>query len=204
MSDVDSGLVPDDSLVDPDLPRCQWAVSSEAMMRYHDLEWGVPSHDDRHLYEMLVLEGAQAGLSWSTILNKREGYRRVFAEFDPAVVAKFGESEMAAALADPGIVRNRSKVRSAVQNARVFLEVQRGHGSFESWLWRFVDGRPIVNRPTTLMGVPARTALSDLVARELKRMGFSYVGTTITYAFLQSTGVVDDHLVSCALKRALP
>jgi DNA-3-methyladenine glycosylase I len=182
------------------LPRCGWAVSSDAMMRYHDIEWGIPSHDDRHLFEMLVLEGAQAGLSWSTILNKREGYRRVFAGFDPSVVAGFGQSDIEAALVDPGIVRNRSKVWSAVRNARAFLEVQREHGSFDEWLWWFVDGRVVSNRPRSPAEVPASTELSDRLAKELKRRGFSFVGTTIVYAFLQSTGVVDDHLVSCAFK----
>jgi DNA-3-methyladenine glycosylase I len=184
------------------MPLCSWADSSEAMRAYHDTEWGVPSHDDRHLFELLVLEGAQAGLSWSTILNKRENYRRALAGFDPRRVARFDDAKLAALLEDPGIVRNRLKVRSAVSNARAFLEVQREHGSFVEYLWGWVDGKPVVNRPRRAADVPARTELSDRIAKDLKRRGFGFVGTTIVYAYLQATGLVDDHLVGCPAKRA--
>lgn len=177
--------------------RCPWAESSDAMRAYHDDEWGVPSHHDRHLFEMLILEGAQAGLSWSTILNKRQRYREVFAGFDPATVAGFGEAEIAALLDDPGIVRNRLKVRGTVTNAAAFLEVQRDLGSFDAYLWSWVDGTPLVNRPATTAGLPASTELSDRLSKDLKRRGFTFVGSTIAYSFLQSVGVVNDHLASC-------
>lgn len=181
----------------PAASRCPWAVSSAAMERYHDLEWGRPSHDDRHLFEMLVLEGAQAGLSWSTILSKREGYRAAFSDFDPARVARYGESEVAQLLADPGIVRNRLKLASAVTNARALLGVQDEQGSFAHFLWSFTDGEPLVNLPESPAEIPASTELSDAVSRELRRRGFSFVGTTIVYAYLQSVGVVNDHLAKC-------
>lgn len=172
------------------------------MRAYHDLEWGVPSHDDRHLFEMLLLEGAQAGLSWSTVLSRRDGYRRAFAGFDANEVAGFDEPRLAELLADPGIVRNRLKVRSAVTNARSFLETQAEHGSFSAYLWAFVDGRPVVHRPRTAEDVPARTELSDRLSKDLRRRGFSFVGSTIVYAYLQATGLVDDHLTGCPSKRA--
>jgi DNA-3-methyladenine glycosylase I len=174
------------------------------MRRYHDTEWGVPSRDDRHLFEMLLLEGAQAGLSWATILNKRARYREVFSEFDPQRVAAYGETEIDRLLADPGIVRNRLKVRSSVGNAQAFLAVQVEHGSFAEYLWAWVDGRTVVNRPRTMGELPARTELSDRLTKDLKRRGFSFVGSTIVYSFLQSVGVVDDHLVSCPWKGAGP
>ena len=177
--------------------RCPWAESSDAMRDYHDREWGVPSHDDRHHFEMLTLEGAQAGLSWSTILNKRARYREVFAGFDPEVVAGYGEPEIARLLEDPGIVRNRLKVRGTVTNAAAFLEVQRGFGSFDDYLWEWVDGVPLADRPATPAELPASTGLSDRLARDLKRRGFTFVGTTIVYSFLQSVGVVNDHLAGC-------
>jgi DNA-3-methyladenine glycosylase I len=167
------------------------------MRDYHDREWGVPSHDDRHHFEMLTLEGAQAGLSWSTILNKRARYREVFAGFDPEVVAGYGEPEIARLLEDPGIVRNRLKVRGTVTNAAAFLEVQRGFGSFDDYLWEWVDGVPLADRPATPAELPASTGLSDRLARDLKRRGFTFVGTTIVYSFLQSVGVVNDHLAGC-------
>ncbi|MGH9078784.1 MAG: DNA-3-methyladenine glycosylase I [Acidimicrobiales bacterium] len=182
--------------------RCSWADSSAAMRRYHDDEWGVPSRDDAHLFEMLVLESAQAGLSWSTILNKREGYRRAFDGFDPARIARYGEQKIASLLEDPGIVRNRLKVRGTVTNARVFLEVGEGHGSFADYLWAFVGGRPVINRPRSMGAVPASTELSDRIGKDLKRRGFTFVGSTIVYAYLQAVGVVDDHLVTCPAKRA--
>lgn len=177
--------------------RCSWAESSDAMRAYHDDEWGVPSHDDTHLFEMLVLEGAQAGLSWSTILNKREGYRRLFEGFDPERVAEYDEQKIAALLGDPGIVRNRLKVTGAVNNARAFVRTQEEFGSFANYLWSWVEGQPVVNRPKDLSEVPPRSELSDRVAKDLKRQGFTFVGTTIVYSYLQSVGVVDDHLVCC-------
>jgi DNA-3-methyladenine glycosylase I len=178
--------------------RCEWAVGSdELMLAYHDEEWGVPSHDDVHLFEMLILEGAQAGLSWSTILRKREGYRRAFAGFDPATVARFGPKDVERLLADPGIVRNRLKVESAVNNAARVLEVQEELGSLDAYLWSFVDGQPIVNRWRTLSELPAETELSKAISKDLKRRGFRFVGPTGIYAFMQSVGMVDDHTVDC-------
>jgi len=167
------------------------------MVAHHDDEWGRPSHDDRHLFEMLTLEGAQAGLSWSTILHKREGYRRAFAGFDPAKVARFGAKDVERLLADPGIVRNRLKVESTVNNAARVLEVQRELGSLDAYFWSFVDGRPIVNDFRTLAELPAETDLSKAIAKDLKRRGFRFVGPTVIYAFMQSVGMVDDHTVDC-------
>lgn len=167
------------------------------MGEYHDLEWGVPAHDDRHHFEMLILEGAQAGLSWATILRKRERYRQVFAGFDPVVVSGFGEEKIAALLGDPGIVRNRLKVHGAVTNAVAFLEVQRRHGSFDAYLWEWVDGTPIANRPATVAELPAHSELSDRLSKDLKQRGFTFVGTTIAYSFLQAVGVINDHLSTC-------
>jgi DNA-3-methyladenine glycosylase I len=177
--------------------RCTWADSSEAMRAYHDTEWGVPSRDERHLFELLVLEGAQAGLSWSTVLNKREAYRRAFDGFDPTRIVHYDDARLAELLADPGIVRNRLKVRSAVTNASAFLAVQAERGSFADYLWGWVDGEPVVNTPRTPADVPARTDLSDAIAKDLKRRGFSFVGSTIVYAYLQASGVVNDHLAGC-------
>lgn len=177
--------------------RCHWASDADPeYVRYHDEEWGRPVHDDRRLFEMLTLEGAQAGLSWSTILRKRAGYRRAFAGFDPRRVARFDASQRTALLHDPGIVRNRLKIDSAVSNAAAFLAVQREFGSFDHYLWSFVGGRPIVNRPAAGK-VAARNPLSDLISRDLKRRGFRFVGTTIIYAFLQAVGVVNDHSRRC-------
>ena len=170
------------------------------MRRYHDEEWGVASHEDAHLFEMLILEGAQAGLSWSTILNKRENYRRALDGFDPAKVARYQEGKILALLDDSGIVRNRLKVRGTVTNAQAFLTTAEEHGSFAEYLWAWVDGTPIVNRPRTMADLPARTELSDRVGKDLKRRGFTFVGSTIVYSFLQSVGVVDDHLVGCPSK----
>ena len=167
------------------------------MTAYHDEEWGVPSHDDRHLFEMLTLEGAQAGLSWSTILRKRDGYRRAFAEFDPAAVARFGPADVERLLADPGIVRNRLKVESTVNNAARVLEVQEELGSLDAYLWAFVDGEPIVNRWRSLSELPAETELSKTISKDLKRRGFRFVGPTAMYAFMQTVGMVDDHTVDC-------
>ncbi len=167
------------------------------MLAYHDQEWGTPSHDDRHLFEMLTLEGAQAGLSWSTILRKRDGYRHAFAGFDPAVVARFGAKDVERLLADPGIVRNRSKVESTVNNAARVLEVQDELGSLDAYLWAFVGGDPIVNRWRSLTELPAETDLSKLVSKDLKRRGFRFVGPTVIYAFMQAVGMIDDHTVDC-------
>lgn len=181
-----------------DKVRCPWSLGvSEAYLRYHDEEWGVPVRDDRTQFEFLILEGAQAGLSWSTVLHRREGYRRAFAGFDPEKVARFDARKQAALLKDPGIIRNRLKVASAVGNARAFLELAEERGSFSAWLWDFVDGKPVVNRWKTQKQVPATSPLSDTISRELKKRGFRFVGSTIVYAHLQATGLVNDHLVSC-------
>jgi DNA-3-methyladenine glycosylase I len=178
------------------LPRCAWCGTDPLYVAYHDQEWGVPAHDDRRLFEMLVLEGAQAGLSWITVLRKREAYRRAFAGFDPAAVAAFGPERVAAILLDPGIVRNRLKVASAVANARAFLEVQREFGSFDAYLWRGADG-PRVNRWNAAGEVPAVTPEAEALSRDLRRRGFKFVGPTIMYAFMQAVGLVDDHVAGC-------
>lgn len=170
--------------------RCEWAArSGDLDIAYHDREWGVPVHDDRRLFEFLLLEGAQAGLSWTTILKKREGYRRVFHDFDPVQVAAFGDVEQAALLADPGIVRNRLKVASATTNARALLDVQSAFGTFDAYLWRFVDGRPIRNAWRSKADVPVSTPVSDALSKDLAKRGFRFVGTTIMYAFMQATGI---------------
>ena len=184
--------------------RCEWSISNNPLyLAYHDEEWGVPSHDDRDLYEMLVLEGAQAGLSWSTILNKREGYRRAFAGFDPEAVARFGAADVERLLEDAGIVRNRLKVESAVTNAQRVLEVQESEGSLAGYLWSFVGGRPIVGKFTEVAEIPAETDESRAMSKDLKRRGFRFVGPTICYAFMQSTGMVLDHVKSCFRYREL-
>jgi DNA-3-methyladenine glycosylase I len=183
--------------------RCDWAEGSEAMVAYHDDEWGVAVHEDRYLFEMLLLEGAQAGLSWSTILAKRENYRRALANFDPPTLAGFDEAKLGALLQDPGIVRNRLKVASVVTNATAFLETAAEFGSFDRYLWAFVGGRPVVNRPRSMAEVPAKTELSDRISKDLKKRGFKFVGSTIVYAYLQAVGVVDDHLVGCPAKPRL-
>jgi DNA-3-methyladenine glycosylase I len=170
------------------------------MRSYHDEEWGVASHDDGHLFEMLILEGAQAGLSWSTVLNKRHSYRQAFDRFDPARVARYGEEKIVTLLDDPGIIRNKLKVRGTVTNARAFLAVAEEFGSFATYLWSWVDGTPIVGRPVRMADLPARTELSDRMSKELKRRGFTFVGSTIVYSFLQAVGVVDDHLMTCFRK----
>jgi DNA-3-methyladenine glycosylase I len=164
---------------------------------YHDSDWGVPVRDDRRLFEFLILEGAQAGLSWITILRKRAAYRRAFDEFEPAKVARYGASEVERLLANPGIVRNRLKVAAAVKNARAFLQVQREFGSFASYQWQFTGGSPIQNRPRQPGDVPARTELSDSISKDLKKRGFSFVGSTIVYAYMQAVGMVNDHMVTC-------
>jgi DNA-3-methyladenine glycosylase I len=188
--------------------RCRWVDGGDAdYIRYHDTEWGRPVHDDRLLFEMLILEGAQAGLSWLTILRKRANYQKAFAGFDPARVARFSAARQARLLLDPGIVRNRLKVAAAVSNARAFLAVQREFGSFDRYLWSFVDGKPVIRRSRAgavagsrpVAGLPARTALSDRISKNLKQRGFRFVGTTIIYAYLQAVGVVNDHMRGCFL-----
>src|SRR5919206_4617859 len=176
--------------------RCAWP-RTELDIQYHDAEWGVPAHDDRRLFEFLVLEGAQAGLSWSTILAKRPHYRRAFAEFEPARVARFTPARVERLLRDPGIVRNRLKVESAVRNARAFLKVQEEFGSFDRYVWQFVGGTPRVNAWRTPRAVPARTPESDALSKDLKRRGFRFVGSTICYAFMQAVGMVNDHTTDC-------
>jgi DNA-3-methyladenine glycosylase I len=176
--------------------RCDWATNDLAI-RYHDEEWGVPVHDDRKWFEFLVLEGAQAGLSWDTILKKRETYRAAFDGFDPGLVAEYDGRKAEALLADPGIIRNRLKVTSAIRNAGAFLEVQREFATFDAYVWRFVGGQSIGNQWGTRLEVPARTAESDALSKDLKRRGFTFVGTTICYAMMQATGMVNDHLVGC-------
>jgi DNA-3-methyladenine glycosylase I len=178
--------------------RCEWApLDSPLYLAYHDREWGVPVHDDRRLFEMLVLEGAQAGLSWSTILNKREGYRRAFAGFDPATVARYDARKVERLLGDASIVRNRLKVESTIANARAVIQVQEDDGSLDSYLWPFVGGTPKVNRFRTLEDIPAETTESKAMSKDLKRRGFRFVGPTVCYAFMQACGLVNDHVVSC-------
>ena len=178
--------------------RCRWAGTSDPLyLEYHDTEWGVPSRDDRHLFEMLILEGAQAGLSWSTILKKRQNYRRAYHRFDPRKVARYGAADQRRLLADAGIVRNRAKVAASVQNARAFLEVQREFGSFAEFAWGFVGGAPIVNQRRALGDIPARTPESDAFSKALKVRGFKFVGSTIMYAFMQAVGMVNDHQTDC-------
>jgi DNA-3-methyladenine glycosylase I len=179
------------------LTRCAWANGGPLEIEYHDTEWGVPSRDDRHLFEMLILEGAQAGLSWSTILRKRENYRKAFAGFDPVKVARFDARKRAALMRDPGIVRNRLKIEATGANARQVLAVQEEHGSLAAYLWQFVDGKPIVNRWTTRDRVPAETAESRAMSKALLQRGFRFVGPTICYAFMQATGMVNDHVTTC-------
>ncbi|MFA7594598.1 MAG: DNA-3-methyladenine glycosylase I [Thiohalobacteraceae bacterium] len=177
--------------------RCAWCGSDPLYIRYHDEEWGVPVHDDRRHFEFLVLEGAQAGLSWITILRKRENYRAAFAQFDPERVARFGKRDVERLLGNPGIVRNRLKIESAVKNARAFLAVQEAFNGFDNYVWRFVGGKPIRNRWTRLQDVPATTAESDALSKNLKKRGFSFVGSTIVYAHMQAVGMVNDHVIDC-------
>jgi DNA-3-methyladenine glycosylase I len=180
----------------PQPSRCAWA-SNELSIRYHDEEWGVPVHDDRTLFEFLILEGAQAGLSWNTILNKRENYRKAFDGFDPARVARYDRRKIERLLRDPGIVRNKLKIASAVGNAKAFLQVQNKFGSFDVYIWQFVEGKPRVNSPKSMKQVPARTPESDAMSKDLKKRGFKFVGSTICYAFMQAVGMVNDHVVGC-------
>jgi DNA-3-methyladenine glycosylase I len=177
--------------------RCAWAGTDPLYVKYHDEEWGVPLHDDRRLFEMLILEGAQAGLSWITILRKRPAYRKAFDNFDPQKVARYDARKKRRLLADAGIVRNRLKIDAAVTNARAFLEIQKEFGSFDAYVWRFVGGAPIVNRRNTMKDVPATSPESDALSKDLKKRGFRFVGSTICYAFMQATGMVNDHVVGC-------
>ncbi len=177
--------------------RCPWCLGSPAYVRYHDEEWGVPVHEDRLLFELLILEGAQAGLAWSTILAKRDNYRRAFDNFDPWRIARYGTREVTRLMADAGIVRNRLKIGAAVANARAAVAVIERRGSLDAYLWRFVDGRPIQHRRRSLRQVPARTGVSDVLSKDLRQSGFRFVGSTICYAFMQAAGMVNDHLVTC-------
>lgn len=179
------------------MTRCAWAGTDPAMIAYHDDEWGTPVHDDRVLFEFVVLEGAQAGLSWSTILHRRDGYRRAYRGFDPVKVARFGERDAARLLADESIIRNRAKIAWSVRNAQAFLAIQREHGSFDAYLWNFAGGAPVVNRPRTSADVAATSPLSDALSKDLRKRGFGFVGSTICYAFMQAVGIVNDHAVHC-------
>jgi DNA-3-methyladenine glycosylase I len=180
-----------------DVKRCDWANSSPLMQHYHDTEWGVPLHDDTRWYEALVLDGAQAGLSWSTILNRRENYRKAFRKFDPRKVTRFTQRDVDRLLSDEGIIRNRLKIHSAINNARHFIEVQNEFGSFDAYVWQFVKGKPIVNKRRTMKDIPAVSRESEAMSRDLKSRGFTFVGPTICYALMQATGMVNDHIVSC-------
>ena len=176
---------------------CSWPSGDPLMIGYHDNEWGVPVHDDKRWFEHVVLDGAQAGLSWKTILHRREGYRKAFDGFDPAIVARYDENKYEELLKDEGIIRNRLKIRSAISNAIAFLKIQEEFGSFDAWIWRFTDGKPVINHWKSLAEIPARTPLSDLISQELKKRGFTFVGSTICYAFMQAAGLVNDHLANC-------
>ncbi|MGA2615318.1 MAG: DNA-3-methyladenine glycosylase I [Spirochaetia bacterium] len=177
--------------------RCSWATSDEALTLYHDQEWGVPAHEDARHFELLVLEAAQAGLSWLTVLRKRDAYRLAYRGFDPAKVARFGKRDLERLLGDAGIVRNRAKIESSIKNARRFLEVQQEFGSFDAYVWKWTNGKPVVNHWQVISEIPPRSGLSDEVSKDLKARGFSFVGSTIIYSHLQAVGVVNDHLVSC-------
>jgi len=179
------------------ISRCTWAGADPLYVEYHDKEWGVPVHDDRKLFEFLILEGAQAGLSWITILRKRENYRKAFAGFDPRKVSRFSKKKIQSLMNDEGIIRNRLKIESAVSNAQAFLAVQKEFGSFDKYIWRFVGGKPLVNKRRTRGSVPARTRESDAMSEDLKKRGFKFVGSTICYAHMQATGMVNDHVVTC-------
>ncbi len=176
---------------------CSWPSGDPLMIDYHDTEWGIPVHDDIRWFEHIILDGAQAGLSWKTILHRREGYRRAFDGFDPAKVARYDESRYNELLNDEGIIRNRLKIRSAINNAKAFLKIQEEFGSFDAYIWKFTDGKPLINHWKSLSELPARTPLSDLISKDLQKRGFTFVGSTICYAFMQAAGIVNDHLVTC-------
>lgn len=177
--------------------RCDWSTSNELMIKYHDEEWGVPLHDDRKLFEFFVLEGFQAGLSWQIVLNKRENFRRVFDYFDPEIVARYNEQKIEELIRDASIIRNKMKIVACVNNAQRFLEVQKEFGSFDNYIWKFVDYKPVINHFTSLKELPAKTELSDKISADLKKRGFKFVGSTVIYAHMQATGMVNDHLISC-------
>lgn len=177
--------------------RCNWAGNHPLMIAYHDTQWGVPLHDDRELFGLLLLESAQAGLSWQTILNKRENYRKAFDDFDPDKIARYDQQKIASLLNDPGIVRNRLKIQSAITNAQFFLDIQEKYGSFDAYIWKFVDGTTLHNKRQTMKDIPATTHQSDAMSKALKKRGFKFVGSTICYAYMQSAGLVNDHLVNC-------
>ena len=177
--------------------RCPWPSDNALMIKYHDTEWGVPLHDDRKLFELLMLDNAQAGLSWQTVLNKRENYRKAFDNFEPAKIARYDKRKIASLLKNPGIIRNRLKVESAVTNARAFLEIQKEFGSFDAYIWQFVEGKTIRNRCKTLKDIPVTSPQSDAMSKDLKKRGFKFVGSTICYAYMQSIGLVNDHLTCC-------
>ena len=179
------------------LQRCSWALGSELEQIYHDTEWGVPLHDDKKLFELITLEGAQAGLSWATVLKKRENYRTLFDGFDADKVARYNSRKIESLLTNPGIIRNRLKVESTVSNARAFIELQNEFGSFDVFIWQFIDGKPIVNQWKDVENIPSHTPISDRLSKQLKKRGFRFVGTTICYAFMQATGMVNDHIVDC-------
>jgi DNA-3-methyladenine glycosylase I len=179
------------------LQRCFWSGDDPLMVAYHDEEWGVPIHDDRRWYEKITLDGAQAGLSWMTILRKREGYREAFRGFDPAAVARFGERDVVRLMKHAGIVRNRLKIKSAIGNARAFLALAAEHGSFDAWIWRYIGGRPLTGKARGRGDIPARTPLSDALSKDLRARGFTFVGSTIVYAFMQAAGLVNDHTLGC-------
>ena len=182
------------------MTRCDWAGNDPLMITYHDTEWGKPVHDDRTLFEFLILEGAQAGLSWQTVLKKRENYRVALDNFDPKICATYTDEKIELLMHNAGLIRNRLKLRSVVRNAQAFLRIQAEFGSFDRYLWGFVNDRPVVNQPKTMADVPASTALSDSISKDLKKRGFNFVGSTIIYAYLQATGVVNDHLLTCPYK----
>lgn len=184
-------------MTEPILTRCAWVGNDPLYLQYHDEEWGVPVHDDRKLFEFLILEGAQAGLSWITILRKRPAYRQAYANFDPEVVARYDDAKIAELLANPGIVRNRLKIHASIHNAQAFLKVQDEFGSFDTYLWQFVDGNPIQNAWRTLAEIPAKTPLAETLSKDLIRRGFKFVGPTIMYAHMQATGMVNDHTIDC-------
>ncbi len=188
---------PSDAAKRQEIPRCKWCLGSEQYMEYHDKEWGVPVHGEQHLFEFLTLEGAQAGLSWSTILAKRDNFRAAFAEFDPAKVARFTARDTNKLMLNAGIVRNRLKIESTISNARAFLDVQKEFGSFDSYIWQFTGGKPLENRWKTMSNVPASSTESDAMSRDLKKRGFRFVGSTICYAFMQAVGMVNDHILTC-------
>lgn len=180
--------------------RCSWAGKDELMIRYHDEEWGIPEYEDRKLFEMLILEGMQAGLSWTTVLRKRDNFRQAFDEFDARKIVQYDAGKVAELMANPGIIRNRLKIAATIENAKQFLAMQEVHGSFSQFIWQFVDGQPIINHWTSLSGVPATSIESDKMSKALRKLGFKFVGSTICYAFMQATGMVNDHMQDCFVR----